>query len=208
MASDAQIRANRENAKKSTGPRTPEGKRISSCNATRHGAWATYSTLHQIEGGQDLAKLHDILRRDIRPHGASQELLVEQLASIHHRIRRYQMVEARVTAQHMVDGGNWALAMARDYNVSHDSIPKMAAIIARLHREFRQTLKAIREEQQNEPDWLVESYQEREAAGEFKTNPIPPRPENRPPQSSPNVPPQTSPEAAPTPPESVEHTIK
>lgn len=36
MASDAQIRANRDNSKKSTGPRTPAGKDISRFNATRH----------------------------------------------------------------------------------------------------------------------------------------------------------------------------
>ena len=35
--SEAQIAANRENAKKSTGPRTEEGKRRSSINACRHG---------------------------------------------------------------------------------------------------------------------------------------------------------------------------
>ena len=33
MATDAQIQANRENAKKSTGPRTPEGKARVSKNA-------------------------------------------------------------------------------------------------------------------------------------------------------------------------------
>src|ERR1051326_8973710 len=34
--SEARLRANRENAKKSTGPRTKEGKHRSSLNATRH----------------------------------------------------------------------------------------------------------------------------------------------------------------------------
>jgi hypothetical protein len=34
--SEARLRANRENAKKSTGPRTTEGKQRSSLNATRH----------------------------------------------------------------------------------------------------------------------------------------------------------------------------
>ena len=37
MASSAQTRANRRNAKKSTGPRTTSGRRVSSKNATRHG---------------------------------------------------------------------------------------------------------------------------------------------------------------------------
>ena len=37
MATEAQTNANRQNAKKSTGPRTPEGKNISSRNSLVHG---------------------------------------------------------------------------------------------------------------------------------------------------------------------------
>jgi len=37
MASSAQLRANRRNAKKSTGPKTSGGRKTSSQNATRHG---------------------------------------------------------------------------------------------------------------------------------------------------------------------------
>lgn len=37
MASSAQLRANRSNAKKSSGPKTAGGRRVSSRNATRHG---------------------------------------------------------------------------------------------------------------------------------------------------------------------------
>ena len=172
MATEAQINANRENAKKSTGPRTPEGKRASMGNAVKNGAYATYATLYALEGKDDLVKLHEAIRQDVRPHGAVQELLCEQLASIHHRIRRLQMCEARTLDKHIKEAGDYPNAMARDHNISHDSLHKMASQIARLHREFRQTTKALREEQLNEPAWLAESYIEREAAGEFKTKPI------------------------------------
>ncbi len=37
------IRANRRNAKKSTGPRTAAGKRRSSVNSLKHGVYATHS---------------------------------------------------------------------------------------------------------------------------------------------------------------------
>ena len=127
MATEAQINANRENAKKSTGPRTPEGKRISSRNATQNGAYATYATLYALEGKDDLVKLHEIIRQDVRPHGAVQELLVEQLASIHHRIRRLQMSEARILDKHIKEGGDFPTAWARDHNISHDSLAKIAS---------------------------------------------------------------------------------
>jgi hypothetical protein len=45
MSSPAQIAANRANALRSTGPRTPEGKSISRRNALAHGAYASDDTL-------------------------------------------------------------------------------------------------------------------------------------------------------------------
>ena len=212
MATEAQINANRENAKKSTGPRTPEGKRAIVGNAVKNGVYATYATLYSLEGKDDLVKLHEAIRKDVRPHGAVQELLCEQLASIHHRIRRLQMCEARTLDKHIKEAGDYPNAMARDRNISHDSLHKMASQIARLHREFRQTTKAIREEQLNEPAWLAETYIEREAAGEFKTKPIfyplevnyMSLPQNFRRPKGPEVPPP----AAPTPPNTDENVIK
>ena len=40
MATEAQINANRRNAQKSTGPRSPEGKAATSRNALKHGLCA------------------------------------------------------------------------------------------------------------------------------------------------------------------------
>ena len=45
MATPAQIEANRLNAKKSTGPRTPQGKAVSSMNALKHGLRANPAPL-------------------------------------------------------------------------------------------------------------------------------------------------------------------
>jgi len=49
MASAAQTSANRLNAQKSTGPRTPEGKAVVSQNAVKHGLLAQQVVLLQFE---------------------------------------------------------------------------------------------------------------------------------------------------------------
>lgn len=46
MATEAQILANRRNAQKSTGPRTPQGKAAVSQNAVKHGLLARQDVIN------------------------------------------------------------------------------------------------------------------------------------------------------------------
>jgi hypothetical protein len=57
--SDARMRANRLNAQKSTGAKTPESKKRSSLNATRHGLLA--QTLHLPE--EEMAAYDEFIHR-------------------------------------------------------------------------------------------------------------------------------------------------
>ena len=59
MTSEAQMKASRENAKKSTGPRTPEGKARASKNALKHGLMAQDAVIP----GEDPAEFDRHLRR-------------------------------------------------------------------------------------------------------------------------------------------------
>jgi hypothetical protein len=52
MTSFGQTEANRRNARKSTGPNTPEGKQRSRCNALRHGLTAE-TAIVALEDAED-----------------------------------------------------------------------------------------------------------------------------------------------------------
>ena len=168
MANDRQLAANPKKTKKPAGARISPDTRASSPNSIAHSLYCSLASLRQIEGAQDLVALHQAFRRDLRPHGAVQEALVEQLASIHHRLRRATIIENFTQADHLSKaGGSFEIAAARDHNVSHDALSKIARSIISLHREFRQTAKALREEQAHEQPWLATDLEQRAARGEL-----------------------------------------
>ncbi len=95
MATNAQINANRKNAKQSTGPRTPEGKQRSSKNALKHGLLA----LDSVIPGEDPADFdrHLTLYEDTyNPRNCVERELVLQIADSAWRMRRLSRIEATV----------------------------------------------------------------------------------------------------------------
>ena len=97
MASEKQISANRRNAQKSTGPKTPEGKAAVRLNATKHGLLSKEALLPG-EDGAALEELADRLRAELRPAGELESLLVERIVAAHWRLRRLGRVEAGIFA--------------------------------------------------------------------------------------------------------------
>jgi hypothetical protein len=93
MATDRQIAANRENAKKSTGPRTDPGKRRSRRNAFRHGLTAE-SVVTVLEDEAAYRKFEAIILRDYSPEMAIERALVVRLASLLWRLRRAVAIES------------------------------------------------------------------------------------------------------------------
>jgi len=79
MATQAQINANRANAQKSTGPKTPEGKAKSSLNRVSHG----FNSATLFLSGEDRAEF-DALLADLTgefcPDTPSEQILVEKMA--------------------------------------------------------------------------------------------------------------------------------
>jgi len=93
MATEKQIAANRRNAKRSTGPRTPKGKAMASKNALKHGLLSR-EVLLDSEDPEELQDLQRCLRVDLQPLGALENLLVDQIAVSFWRLRRALAVEA------------------------------------------------------------------------------------------------------------------
>ena len=92
MATKAQIKANRENAKKSTGPRTEEGKARVSLNALKHGLLAQDAVLPEEDPAEFDRQLRD-LERDLRPENSLEFELVRQIADAQWRMRRLVRIE-------------------------------------------------------------------------------------------------------------------
>ena len=97
MTSDKQTEANRQNALKSTGPKTPEGKAAVRLNALKHGLLSR-ETLLPGEDEEALRELGERLRDELQPVGELENLLVDRIVSAYWRLRRLGRVEAGIFA--------------------------------------------------------------------------------------------------------------
>ena len=88
--SDRKLRANRENAKKSTGPKTLRGKAYSRRNALKHGLFASHLTDFEAlsEDPGEYEELINGLWDQYRPIGKAEEIEVERLALCCWRLKR------------------------------------------------------------------------------------------------------------------------
>jgi len=93
MASEAQIAANRLNAQKSTGPRTPRGKAALARNALKHGLTAKTVVLFD-ESRTAFERFHQAQVLDFEPRTDGECALVEQIATLGWRLRRASRAEA------------------------------------------------------------------------------------------------------------------
>ena len=97
MTSDRKAEANRQNALKSTGPKTPEGKAAVRHNALKHGLLAE-EVLLPGEDEDALRELSERLRAELQPEGELENLLVDRITAATWRLRRLGRVEAGIFA--------------------------------------------------------------------------------------------------------------
>lgn len=92
MTSTAQIKANQENSKLSTGPKTEVGKQAVSNNGITHGIISNRLLPH--ENKDEYQTLLDSLLLELKPVGSLESALVEKIAIILWRQRRLVKAEA------------------------------------------------------------------------------------------------------------------
>ena len=102
MPTRAQTRANRNNAKKSTGPRTEEGKARVAKNALKHGLLAR-DTVLPGEDPADFDNQLTALEADIQPANSLEFELVRQIADAQWRMRRLTRLETGFLAAAVAD---------------------------------------------------------------------------------------------------------
>ena len=146
MASDKQITANRENSKRSTGPKTLDGKRRSSLNALKLGGFAR-STLLPSEDKAEFSRFARGVYADWQPVGTTERALVELIISTLWRHRRLQSVEGGLYEMYKVykgvDGGP-ATAFVQD-GMQVDSFGRLVKSESALERRLFRLIKELRE---------------------------------------------------------------
>ena len=100
MTSAKKAQANRQNALKSTGPKTPEGKAAVRLNALKHGL-LSQEILLPGEDQEALRELGQNLRNELQPAGELENQLLDRIISACWRLRRVSRVETGIFAREL-----------------------------------------------------------------------------------------------------------
>jgi len=117
-SSEQKIKANRENSKHSTGPKTERGKAAIRNNAWRHGLYANDAVIREGHGQENEEEFQELLRgfrRSWEPRDAMQEYQVRALAETEWRLQR--VVRAEVGEIRRQTELDWATLSTRDSKV-------------------------------------------------------------------------------------------
>ncbi len=137
---------NRANAKKSTGPKTVEGKAASSKNAFKHGMYSKSACIPG-ENPEDLDALRADLRAEHQPASPTEEILVDELAHHYWRINRYRYLETHMWAEQGrgQDGGLDADVNRVLWMIDHGMAALYHRTLTSAERSFHKTLKTLQE---------------------------------------------------------------
>lgn len=122
MVTQAQINANRQNAQKSTGPKTAEGKAAVAQNAVKHGLFAMQDVL-TVENQAEFDQLREEMLAELSPVGSVETLLAQRAVSLAWRLRRAETMQNQVI-EYMID--SYAESQRRSWGPSPSEHRKSA----------------------------------------------------------------------------------
>jgi hypothetical protein len=179
MATKKQIEANRRNAKKSTGPKTPEGKATVAGNALKHGLTSRQVVLAD-EDPEEFVALVRQLERELAPQGTLERLMVRRLAGVQWRLARVPALEAEILDRLRIDpvgfDNGLGRAWERDGAPDGGALSRLARYEASLDRSAARLLRELRRLQQHRMEQerhALERLRERNQA-RARGEPVPP----------------------------------
>ena len=92
MATKAQIDANRQNSKKSTGPKTARGKAAVARNAIKHGLCSMEAVIHGEEK-EEYERHREAFLYELKPVGMMENMLAMRIVSLIWRLRRAELMQ-------------------------------------------------------------------------------------------------------------------
>ena len=141
-ATEAQVAANRLNAQKSTGPKTPEGKARSRANALKHGLCSSVVVTEDAELVQQRA---EEFFYTLKPQNYFHCWLVDQAALSSVRLDRSQRIERRIRDK---------VALRAELTWDDDRRLEAEVVGGMLHRQPAETVETLRRSPQG-CDWLI-----------------------------------------------------
>jgi hypothetical protein len=160
MTSEKKAEANRRNALRSTGPKTPEGKAAVRLNALKHGL-LSQEILLPGEDEEALMELGERLRDELQPVGELENLLVDRIIASYWRLRRLGRVEAGIFAwERLEEQAEQAEREAHGYEL--DEVAAYGRVITitdeRGHTEALERVRRMRSEQEDETAALGRTF--------------------------------------------------
>ena len=144
MATPNQIEANRRNAQRSTGPRTPEGKAVSRFNATKTGITAK-SMVIPGEDAEELETLAAEYQDQFQPASALERFLVDALISADWQLRRLRRIEAQLWTRELADSQDAGdeFPLGRVFSLAPRSFQLLQRRIDAAERSYYRALKEL-----------------------------------------------------------------
>jgi len=153
MATLKQTEANRRNALKSTGPKTPEGKAIVSMNSLRHGLRARTVVLPG-ESREEFNQLCDTLQAEWKPRSRTAQFYLEQMAVSQWKLTRMEVAESNVYQETLTA------------KIQIPLLDRLWQAQCRLERSYARAQRELERLDHRRPHWTYEPDEDEEEEAE------------------------------------------